>query len=187
MSFLPRPSWPRLGADSDGATGLPSPSPTCPYPHRAREDAADWDGGARGQVGPRRRARGAGGPLRAGLPSLLPGLPARTRYAPWSSAYTGTRWRGYLRPPWSPSTTAWIALRWRGGWRCGSLIGRCFDSFASAGTGGGYSTAQRCLSQQRVPPRGRCSHRYWVTSLSTRDAPGGVRPRCNRGCGGKPP
>ena len=44
-----------------------------------KEDAADWDVGIRGQVGPGRRTRGVGGHVRARLSRVLLGLPTRTQ------------------------------------------------------------------------------------------------------------
>ena len=57
----------------------PSADPTCAHPQSAGENTADWHFGVRGQVGPGRRARGAGGDLRAGLSGLLAWLPTRTQ------------------------------------------------------------------------------------------------------------
>ncbi len=55
------------------------PMPTCPHSEGRGEDAADWDLGVRGQASPRRRARGTGGYLRAGLSGLFLWFPARAQ------------------------------------------------------------------------------------------------------------
>jgi hypothetical protein len=64
----------RYGQDLDV---LPPPAdPTHPHPEGTGQDAADWDIGVRGQIGPGRRPRGFGVDLRAGLLGLFVRIPA---------------------------------------------------------------------------------------------------------------
>ena len=73
----------------------PSADPTCLYPEGRGQAAADWDLGVRGQVGPGRRARNAGGELRR------TSWTARTASGPGGAPMT----------PCGPSTGSFIRAR----------------------------------------------------------------------------
>ena len=85
-------------AEADGSKGIGGLHPN---PQEEGQDAADRDLGVRGQAGPGRCARGAGGDLRAGLPGLTAWLPARvasgagaepmTPFEPSTEPCTGAR------------------------------------------------------------------------------------------------